>query len=134
MGCWTFKLTTLAACVLLVGCGHCYEAATHHLLDTDSHVQVVARERWPGMFGTIPSVVEWARTPGIEYGWVRGPSASPSTVRRLLRAGYRVVVVVPSWPVDHALAVESVGDVKWKRILEIHYSKRRVIKYVKRDN
>ena len=119
-----FRLTTIAACVLLVGCGHCYETASHYLLDTDSHVRVVAREKWPDRFGTIPSVVNWAKTPGVEYGWVRGPSATVGTVGRLLQAGYRVVVVVPSWPVDHALPVESVGDVKGKRILEVHYSKK----------
>ena len=120
------KTTTALFIALLLfnGCGHCYEKAAHHLLDTDSHVQVVARERWPDQFGTIPSVVEWARLPGTEYGWLAGPSASVGTVGRLLKAGYRVVIVVPSWPVDHALPVESLGDVEGKRILEVHYSKK----------
>ena len=120
----TCTFTLISACMLLAGCGHCYEKAALHLVDADPTVQAIARERWPDRFGTIPSVVEWARTPRIEYGWLAGPSASQGTVGRLLKAGYRVVVVVPSWPVDHALAVESLGDVEGRVILEVHYSRK----------
>ena len=122
----SIAIVILTSLLLTTGCssiGGCYRKTAMHLLNADEPTKTIAKAQYPSAFGTIQEVIAHYKTDKIEYGFISGPSANINTLDRMLKSGYRVGIIIPSMPVDHAIPIIETKQAKRKNILEIHYTK-----------